>query len=236
MNKKAVTVVAAFGFILVAFFCIFNYKMALKNMPGMSSGTDKTVIIIDAGHGGVDGGAVGLNGVQEKEINLSIALKLNDILKSEGYATVMTRTRDICLASDDAKTIKAQKTSDLHNRMAIMESYENAVFVSIHQNSFYGAKAAGTQVFYSPNSEDSKTLANLIQSAVKTGLQPDNNRLTKEAGTAIYLLYSAQKTAVMVECGFLSDYEENLKLCDDEYQDRLAFYIAEGIKTFLNQE
>lgn len=234
MNGKAVTVVAAFGFILVAAFCILNYKMASKDTSGPPEKTDKTVIIIDAGHGGVDGGAVGLNGVYEKELNLSIALKLNDVLSSAGYETVMTRTKDVCLAGDGAKTVKAKKTSDLHNRMAIMESYENAVFVSIHQNSFYGAKAAGTQVFYSPNSEESKTLADYIQSSVKTGLQPDNKRLTKEAGASIYLLYQAKKTAVMVECGFLSDHDENLRLCDDEYQNQIAFYIAEGIKTFLN--
>lgn len=234
MNGKAVTVVAAFGFILIAAFCTLNHKMASKNALGLPVKTDKTVIIIDAGHGGLDGGAVGINGVYEKELNLSIALKLNDVLTSAGYETVMTRTKDICLASSDAKTVKAKKTSDLHNRMAVMESYENAVFVSIHQNSFYGAKAAGTQVFYSPNSENSKTLADLIQSSVKTGLQPDNKRLTKEAGASIYLLHQAKKTAVMVECGFLSDHDENLRLCDGEYQNQLAFYIAQGIKTFLN--
>ena len=101
-------------------------------------------------------------------------------------------------------------------------------------NSFLWFKARGAQVFYSPNSEESKALADLIQGSIKTGLQPENKRLTKKAGTSIYLLYQAQKPAVMVECGFLSDYEENLKLCNDEYQNQLALYIAEGIKTYLD--
>ncbi|MGI6745010.1 MAG: Germination-specific N-acetylmuramoyl-L-alanine amidase precursor [Firmicutes bacterium ADurb.Bin300] len=234
MNGKAVTVVAAFGFILVMVFCILNYKMASRDVADLPIKTEKTVVIIDAGHGGIDAGAVGLNGAYEKDINLSIANKLNDILKSSGYLTVLTRTKDICLAGDEAKTVREKKTSDLHNRMKIMESYENVIFISIHQNSFYGAKARGAQVFYSPNSEESKALADLIQGSIKTGLQPENKRLTKKAGTSIYLLYQAQKPAVMVECGFLSDYEENLKLCNDEYQNQLALYIAEGIKTYLD--
>ncbi len=226
--------VAAFGFILVMVFCILNYKMASRDVADLPIKTEKTVVIIDAGHGGIDAGAVGLNGAYEKDINLSIANKLNDILKSSGYLTVLTRTKDICLAGDEAKTVREKKTSDLHNRMKIMESYENVIFISIHQNSFYGAKARGAQVFYSPNSEESKALADLIQGSIKTGLQPENKRLTKKAGTSIYLLYQAQKPAVMVECGFLSDYEENLKLCNDEYQNQLALYIAEGIKTYLD--
>ncbi len=234
MNEKAVTAVAAFGFILVMGFCILNYKMASKDVADIPIKTDKTVVIIDAGHGGVDSGAVGLNGAYEKDINLSIAKKLNDILKSSGYLTVMTRNRDVCLAGDDAKTIREKKTSDLHNRMKIMESFETVIFISIHQNSFYGAKAKGTQVFYSPNSEESKALADLIQSSIKTGLQPENKRLTKKADTSIFLLYRANKTAVMVECGFLSDYEENLKLCTNEYQNQLAVYIAEAIKIYLD--
>lgn len=235
MNKKIFLAVTSFLFVTLMAFLFIKCKMVSQITSKTPINQGNPVIIIDAGHGGLDGGAVGRNGVEEKEINLSISLKLNDLLKSTGYNTVMTRTEDICLASDDAKTIKAKKTSDLHNRMAIMEQYDNAIFVSIHQNSYYGSKAEGTQVFYSPNSEGSEALADLIQLSVKNGIQPNNKRLTKKADSSIYLLYSAKKTAVMVECGFLSDYDENLKLCNKEYQEQLAFYIAEGIKTFLNE-
>jgi N-acetylmuramoyl-L-alanine amidase len=235
MNKKVFLAVLVSCLMVFTAFLFIKYKMASQIASQTPINQGNPVIIIDAGHGGVDGGAVGRNGVEEKEINLKIALKLNELLQCTGYNTVMIRTEDICLADDDAKSIKAKKTSDLHNRMAIMEKYEDAIFVSIHQNSYYGSKAAGTQVFYSPNSKESETLADLIQSSVKNGLQPDNKRLTKKADSSIYLLYSAKKTAVMVECGFLSDYDENLKLCNSEYQEQLAFYIAEGIKTFLNE-
>ncbi len=236
MNKKVFLAVTIFCVVLLVSFIFIKFKMDSQvTLQTPKDQEHTTTIIIDAGHGGLDGGAVGLNGVEEKEVNLSIALKLNEMLESTGYNTVMTRTEDICLAGDEAKSIKAKKTSDLHNRMAIMEKYDDAIFVSIHQNSYHGAKAAGTQVFYAPNSQESEDLANLIQGSVKNGLQPNNKRLTKKADSSIYLLYSAKKTAVMVECGFLSDYDENLMLCNKDYQEQLAFYIAEGIKTFLNE-
>jgi len=234
MNKKAAMIVAVFGFLIVILFCIVNYRMASKSISGLPDNESDLVIIIDPGHGGIDGGAVGINGAYEKDINLAVAFKLDEVLKTMGYTTIMTRTDDISLASSDAKTVRAQKTSDLHNRMEIMESYENVIFVSIHQNSYVGGKAAGTQVFYSPLFDESKILAESIQTAVREGLQPDNSRVIKEAGSSIYLLYKAARPAVMVECGFLSDEEENLKLCDAEYQNQLAYNIALGIKNYLD--
>ena len=146
----------------------------------------------------------------------------------------MTRTEDISLHDDDAKTIKSKKTSDLHNRMKIMNETPNAVFVSIHQNFYTSASSRGTQVFYSPAThDDSQALARSIQSSVVNELQPENKRQIKESTNAIYLLYAASKPAVMVECGFLSNPNECEKLCDEQYQTMLASSIASGISEYI---
>ncbi len=235
MNKKAVLAVILCGLLLILSVCVINFRMGSQTVSGPPCESAQTTIIIDAGHGGIDGGAVGLNGVEEKEINLSVAQKLNKILTDAGYTTVMTRTEDICLADEGLTTIRSKKTSDLHNRMALMSQYENVIFVSIHQNSYNGGdKACGTQVFYSPKfPEESRALAEIIQTSVRTMVQPQNTRVVKEAGNSIYLLYSAVRPAVMVECGFLSDHNENLKLCDSGYQDELARAIALGLQEYL---
>ncbi len=235
MNKRAVAAVALCGLLLIASVCIINFRMEPQTASGLPAAATQTTIIIDAGHGGFDGGAVGLNGVDEKDINLAVALKLNKLLADAGYTTMMTRTEDISLEDEGVTTIKKRKTSDLHNRMALMERYEKVLFISIHQNSYNGGdKASGTQVFYSPKfSEESRALAEAIQNSVRTMVQPTNTRVVKEAGSSIYLLYSAVKPAVMVECGFLSDHDENLRLCDDGYQNELARAVALGIQEYL---
>lgn len=190
---------------------------------------DFPVIIIDAGHGGEDGGAVGADGTNEKDINLSIALKLNDILTVLGYKTRMVRTTDISIHNEGSNTLREKKVSDIHNRAAIMEEYENCLYVSIHQNKYEDSGIWGAQTFYSPNDEVSKNLAQFIQTSIATKIQPDNKRLIKESGTSIYVLYNATKPAVMVECGFISNPNELSQLKTEEYQSKMAFSISTGI-------
>lgn len=187
------------------------------------------VIIIDAGHGGEDGGAVGTDGTNEKEINLEIALKLNDILTVMGFETRMVRTTDISIHNQGADTIRERKATDIRNRTAIMDEYENCLYVSIHQNKYEDSRIWGAQTFYSPNDEASKTLAQFIQTSIASGLQPDNKRMIKESGTSIYVLYNATKPAVMVECGFISNPNELSQLKTEEYQSKMAFSIMSGI-------
>lgn len=187
------------------------------------------VIIIDAGHGGEDGGAIGADGTNEKYINLEIALKLNDILTVMGYETRMVRTTDISIHSESSNTLREKKVSDIRNRVAIMEEYENCLYVSVHQNKYEDSRIWGAQTFYSPNDESSKTLAQFIQTSIATELQPDNKRLIKESGTSIYVLYNATKPAVMVECGFISNPNELSQLKTEEYQAKMAFSIMSGI-------
>lgn len=187
------------------------------------------VIIIDAGHGGEDGGAVGADGTNEKDINLSIASKLNDILTVMGYSTRMVRTEDISIHNPNADTIRERKATDIHNRAAIMEEYENCLYISVHQNKYDDSSIWGAQTFYSPNDDASKNLAQFIQSSITAQIQPNNKRLIKESDTSVYVLYNATKPAVMVECGFVSNPNELSQLKTEEYQYQMAFSIMSGI-------
>lgn len=232
MKKSISILLAAFiiSFSIVAFQQIRlvsadNYRV--ENVP---------VIIIDAGHGGEDGGAVGIDGTAEKDLNLSISLKLNEILSAMGYQTRMVRTTDTSIHNADADTVRERKVSDIHNRAAIMNEYENCIYVSIHQNKYSGSNIWGAQTFYSPNNEESKELAQLIQASIANNVQPDNKRVIKQSGTNIYVLYNANKPAVMVECGFVSNANELEQLKDEEYQNKMAFAISNGIINYLFSE
>lgn len=190
-------------------------------------------VIIDPGHGGFDGGAVTNDCFPEKDINLEISLYLKKILDLWGYNTVITRESDVSLEDDGLTTIRQRKKSDIHNRMAIMEDVDNAIFVSIHQNHYSVERYSGAQVFYSRNfSAESAVLAESIQESVVSMLQPDNTRLVKECGDSVYLMYNAVKPAVLVECGFLSNNEEAELLKTDAYRRKMAYCIALGIQNY----
>lgn len=191
-------------------------------------------VIIDAGHGGVDGGTSANDGTLEKDLNLQIAMKLNSILNAMGVETVLIRDSDISIHDESAKTIRQKKISDLNNRLNIINNTDDPLFVSIHQNHFGESKYNGTQVFYSKNNPHSHLLAEKIRMSVITYLQKDNTREIKQSGSEIYLLNNAQPPSVMVECGFLSNSEEVTNLKNNNYQQKLAFLIAIGIIDFFN--
>lgn len=215
---------------LVIIFFINSFS-ASKLVQSTTNGTSRTVII-DAGHGGEDGGAVGKGGVVEKDINLPIAMKTAESLKKSGYDVVLTRDGDYAVYSEEAKTLREKKVSDIHNRFAIIEDSGDCIFVSIHMNHFDSAYVCGAQTFYSGNNPESKKLAESVQSAIKTLVQPENERVTKKATSSIYLLYYAQVPAIMVECGFISNENEAAKLQTTEYQNQMAAAIAEGINHY----
>ncbi len=194
---------------------------------------DYPVIIIDAGHGGVDGGAVADDGTVEKELNLDIALKLNELLISKGYKTILTRDGDYSIHDESADTVRKKKVSDLHNRLEIINSNKNAILVSVHQNYFTESKYSGTQVFYSPNAPESSVLADCIQKKVVSQLQPDNTRQIKQSDSSIFLLFNSQIPSVMVECGFLSNKNETNKLKDEKYRQQMAEAVCDGIIKYL---
>ena len=186
------------------------------------------IIIIDAGHGGEDGGAVANDGTVEKDLNLDIALKLNDIISVMGYKTHLIRTTDMAIHTS-GDTIRQRKISDIKNRFAIMNKYDDCIYVSIHQNKFNDTGVHGAQTFYSPNNNESRVLADFIQKSISSQLQKENRRVIKKSGTDIYLLYNATKPTVMVECGFVSNDNELKKLKDNDYQNKMAISIALGI-------
>lgn len=210
------------------------------NYRSVSILTDNTqviypTIIIDAGHGGEDGGTSSSGGILEKDINLSIAKKVNDLLILLGYQTVMIREDDRLIYDDSCETQRQKKVSDIHNRMEIMKKYPEGIFLSIHQNHFSQSKYSGAQVFYSKNDPNSKIIAQSIQDQIRTKLQPENSRKIKTSGKEIYLLYNAVIPAVMVECGFLSNGGEALLLNDEEYQKKMSLAIVEGLIMYFQE-
>jgi N-acetylmuramoyl-L-alanine amidase len=223
--------------LLLALICVpLIIKAAEAGRFGkLNAGYSRTVII-DPGHGGPDGGAVGVDGVVEKGINLSISLKLRSYFIAAGYTVIMTREDDRTIADEGSKTIRSKKNTDLHNRLDIVDAYPNALFISIHQNIYSSAQYSGTQVFYSPNNPCSKDLATLWQSTVKNQLQPDNSRAIKPAEDNLFILYHAKSPAVMVECGFLSNPGECKKLEDNAYQNQMAFSIFSGTLQYYSQD
>lgn len=191
------------------------------------------VIIIDPGHGGEDGGTQSYDGTLEKDINLAISLKLNELLRSKGFSTVLTRDGDYMIYDESASTQREKKVSDIKNRLKIIEENNNCILLSVHQNYFKESKYHGLQVFYSKNHPSSKFLADEIQKSVSLQLQPDNTRQIKESGTDIYLLYHSPVPSVMVECGFMSNEAEADKLKNEDYQKLISEYITEGLIKFI---
>ncbi len=209
-------------------------KYMSVNSNGIKS--DEIKVIIDPGHGGVDCGAVASDSTLEKDINLQIALMLDEMLRMSGAETIMTRESDVSIHDISAKTIRAKKVSDIHNRFRIIEENPEYIFVSIHQNTFPDSKYKGAQLFYSPNNSESVELAKCIQNSVSANLQKDNEREIKKCTTDVYLVYHAKSTAVLCECGFISNNEELNSLKNPEYQKQIAFCIFLGILDYYSSE
>ena len=159
---------------------------------------------------------------------------MRDMLTLAGVEAVMTRTEDRLLYTEEQNIKGHRKENDLRNRLVMSEGYENGMLVSVHMNTFPEESCRGLQVYYSPNDPDSRIVADNIQSSARALLQPYNNRHTKEAGSSIYLLHRSNNPAVLVECGFLSNWEECAKLSTKDYQRRLSFSIFCGIMEYIN--
>lgn len=195
--------------------------------------SDEGVIIIDAGHGGFDGGAVASDGTVEKDLNLAIALKLDALLRASGFKTVLVRSTD--KATNDPADGEKAKVSDIKNRLKLMNKYPNGIFVSIHMNKYSTTQPHGAQVFFS-NFEGSQDLAKLLQSSVATHVQTDNKRVIKPTTKDIYLLSHATVPSVIVECGFLSNPDDLKNLKDPDYQLRIAISLSYGIIEYIESD
>ena len=206
-----------------------NYKKAI-NVINNNIGTK--IILIDPGHGGIDGGATSKSGVVEKNINLSIALKLREILRAKGYKVLMTRQEDVGLYSDKGR-IRDKKIEDLNNRCKMKAESNCDMFISIHQNKFEQSQYYGAQVWYSRN-QKSRILAQIIQRNLREDINNNNKRVEKPANNSIKVLrcYDTMPS-VLVECGFLSNPDEEQKLITDEYQRKIAESIAKSVDEYF---
>lgn len=188
---------------------------------------NRTCIIIDAGHGGIDGGAVSCTGVEESKINLEIALRLNDLMHLLGIKTYMIRSEDVSIYTS-GETIAAKKISDLKQRVKIINEMPNAILISIHQNYFGDPQYSGAQVFYNDDNE----LAEQLQTAFVNCLNPGSNRKVKKS-SGIYLMEHVQCPAALIECGFLSNNLEEAKLRNQEYQKKICCVISSVVSCYI---
>ena len=202
-------------------FCLLHPPAA---WPALAP-VEGSVLVLDAGHGGEDGGAVSLTGVPESGINLAITERMDQLLGFWGAPPVLLRTEDISLHDPSADALREKKASDLRNRAQAVEQVENAVLISVHQNTFIDKKYHGAQVFYAPT-EGSRELAEAVQEALRAGLDPDNGRQAKPIPDSVYLLHHVTCPAVLVECGFLSNPEEEALLRSSRYQTKVAAVLA----------
>lgn len=235
-NTAKAWMVIIVGFFIVVLPFLYTSQVPEAIITSAVVTDSDNLIILDAGHGGEDGGAVGVDGILEKDLNLSVTLKANDFFRFFGYDTLLTRTEDKMTCDDNLKGQRAKKVSDIKNRFALLESSDCLCFISIHQN-FFGGDAHGAQMFYGRHNAQSKLLAQVLQENIKAALQPQNERVIKSADDNIYILYNTQKIAVLAECGFISNSEDAAALQNEEYQNKLAFVIAESTaKYFAERE
>lgn len=231
-----------YGIILSVILLLLIYSFTKPSDDGPSSTEDSsiteseqseipsknTVIVLDAGHGGFDPGKVGINGALEKDINLSIVMKLKKLLEDEGFTIYLTREKDTLLGPANSTS---KKKDDMIARINMIKELNPYFTISIHQNSFTDANSSGPQVFYYKDSETSATMAQVIQDVLNSQLSPEKKR-APQANTNYYLLTRIPTPTVIVECGFLSNPNEAELLTQDEYQSRVANAIFLGILSY----
>ena len=232
LNKKKIRLTILIVFVLVFGVAILNDNK--ESVPTVSLPVSGKTIVIDAGHGKPDEGAQSSRGTTEAETNLKIALKLQNLLEQSGSSVVLTRSDENAIYDLDAKTLKEKKISDIHNRVKIGNESSADIFVSIHLNKIPQQQYDGWQTFYNAESQEGQKLAVSIQNNLNNAIQKENNRVAKSIEN-IYIIKHVEIPITIVECGFLSNPEEEQKLLEDEYQDRLAWGIYNGIVDYFYQ-
>ncbi len=220
--------------LILASFSLLSFYDRYANDDNMqiSSSFELRAFIIDAGHGGKDGGAISVTGTPEKELNLFVANNIDAIMRALGYKIIMTRNTDCELTVKDSN--ESRKMQDLKGRLNISANNPNIPFVSIHMNKFTNERYSGLQVYYSDNNILSGKIANNIQNTVKSVLQPTNNRKSKAATSSIYILSKIKSPAVLIECGFISNHNEANLLDNSEYRKELSLTIVSALTSDLN--
>lgn len=214
--------------------CIYGfYSHMTKETFG--KGDAQMTVVVDAGHGGMDGGAVGSTGVLEKDLNLQVAKKLETIITENGGQVIMTRTEDISIHDESETTVRGQKRSDLRKRRDIAQKSNADVFISVHMNKFEQSQYRGAQIFYADDAK-SKEFAASIKQAIEPISEKSAERETKKAYDTMYILKGAKIPSVIVECGFVSNPEEEKLLMSEEYQQQLAQAIYDGLCHFRDNQ
>lgn len=231
MKKRSIWLAAYPLTILAVMVCIRWGSRTVTALAENSSVERSACIILDAGHGGVDGGATSCSGILESRYNLEIALRLEALFHLLGYETKMIRREDISVYTK-GETIAQKKVSDLKERLRIATETPDALYLSIHQNYFSDRRYSGAQVFY-PKTDGSQELARQLQTALCTALDPDNHRQAKKS-SGVYLMDRLPCTGVLIECGFLSNPQEDARLRDGTYQKKLCAVIATSVGSFLS--
>ncbi len=224
--------------LIFSFVLIFSLATCLKSDQSVSETlaplTSGVVVVIDPGHGLPDGGAVGKNGTLEHEINLSVSKELGSLLQQSGAKVVYTRENDYSIADNLDEKIRKIKRDDMKKRKEIKQSCGANLFISIHMNKFDDSKYKGAQVFYQSKSVESKNLAESVQKFLHNFADESNTREAKNSENSIFVLNDSQIPSILVECGFLSNAEEEAKLKTLSYQKQIAFSIFCGIVNYLN--
>ena len=232
-NRKRAAVIGTYILIISCFLAVtYGASIATTTVSQMIPLERNATVVIDPGHGGIDGGATSVSGIPESQYNLEISLKLEDLFHLLGYQTKMIRRTDISVYTT-GETIAAQKVSDLRQRVRVVNETENAVLLSIHQNTFSDSKYSGAQVFYGPKGE-SRALATQLQEQFRTVLNEGSQRQEKRAD-GVYLMQHINTTGILIECGFLSNPREDALLRSPEYQRKLCSVIASVTARFLTK-
>ena len=229
-NKTTIRIMAALLIMVSVYF--LSYQRVRQTSSDQIISKKKPCVVIDAGHGGKDPGKVAINGALEKDINLEIAIKLQQFLELEDVEVVLTRESDAGLYDENASNKKVQ---DMKRRVEIIEQVSPVLTVSIHQNSYHEEYVHGAQTFYYENSEQSKDLAEKIQQMLLNDVDKENKRVAK-SNDSYYLLKKTSSPIVIVECGFLSNSEEAQKLESEYYQEKVAWAIHLGILQYINSQ
>ncbi|MBE6817613.1 MAG: cell wall hydrolase [Ruminococcaceae bacterium] len=236
-QARFITLVLFLHFIIaVLIICGVYFLLRHPKHTGSTAVKHPLTVVLDCGHGGPDGGAVGADGTLEKDINLSLGFALREILEQNGYTVVMTRETDAFICDDHSASLREQNVSDLHNRLKIAERYADSVFISLHMNKFSESQYWGSQLFYSPNHPNSRILAQAIRSRLVQTVQKGNQRSLKEMDSSVYIIYRATHPALLLECGFMSNPEELNRFKNKTYRSDFAFAVFLGIQDYITGE
>lgn len=233
-NKKRIIAISLL-LLVVTFICLINPFIEPESKETVALPVSNKVVVVDAGHGNPDGGAESKDGVSEANINLKIALKLQSLLEQSGTTVILTRSDENGIYDLDKTTLKEKKISDIKNRVKIGNSSEADIFVSIHLNKIPQKQYSGWQTFYKKDNEDGKKLATAIQNNIGIATKKENNRIPMKIDN-VYIIKKVEIPLTIVECGFLSNEEEEKQLQENEYQDKIAWGIYNGIIEYFYEK